>query len=53
MELITTEKQLLRLSKDILIASGADRKEVEIVSQILVWCTLSAGITKVSYACLF
>ena len=38
MELITTEKQLLRLSKDILIASGADRKEVEIVSQILVWC---------------
>ncbi len=38
MELITTEKQLFRLSREILIASGADQQEAEIVSQILVWC---------------
>jgi LDH2 family malate/lactate/ureidoglycolate dehydrogenase len=38
MELKTTENQLLRLSKEILIASGADQHEAEIVSKILVWC---------------
>lgn len=38
MELITTERQLLRISKELLIASGADQQEAEIVSHILVWC---------------
>ena len=38
MELITTEKQLLRLSKEVLVASGADEQEADIVSKILVWC---------------
>ncbi len=30
MELITTEKQLLRLSKEILVASGADDQDIDV-----------------------